>query len=168
MRRCQLQNLCWKQQPRRPHVQIKNTFFSLFFFSTGDIYHVFIISPCHVANSGPLFFPRCLLHSLSHPLRRLQVNMFDRAVVFMALYSVCGLCLAVSGEMAWCWTLPCCLGWAISGWWRLSRWRRNVGSRTSTAASPCPPGVPPSPTLENSLSEVNYISVHVVNIYSSE
>lgn len=35
-----------------------------------------------------------------------------------------------------------------------------MGSRTSTAASPCPPEVLPSPTSENSLSEVSYIKEH--------
>lgn len=125
-----------------------------FFYFTGDIYHIFIILLCHVANSSPPFSP-CLLHSLSNPLSRLQVNVCDWTVVFMADFSLCGLCLTVSGETAWCWTLPCCLGWAINGWWQLSRWRHNVGSRTSTAASPCPPGAPPSPTLENSSSEVS-------------
>lgn len=63
--------------------------------------------------------------------------------------SLCGPFLVVSGETACCWTRPCWLGWVTSGWWRLSRWRHSVESRTSTAASPCPPEVPPCPTLEN-------------------
>lgn len=90
--RCQLQPLCWKQQPRRPvspASRAKTLFFG--FFYTGDIYHIFIILPCHVANSSPPFSP-CLLHSPSNPLSRLQVNMCDWAVHgwFLSLWSLSG------------------------------------------------------------------------------
>lgn len=61
---------------------------------TGDIYHVFIISPSHVANSNPPL-SSCLLLGLSpifNHLNRPQVNMCGAAAVLMAdVSSVCSL-----------------------------------------------------------------------------
>lgn len=124
---------------------------------TTDIYHIFIILPSHVANSNPchpVLFSACCLFLITSVYSRYT---YVWVGVFTPDLSLCDLCFSASGEMAWCWICPCCRAWATSDWWRLSRWRRSVVSRTSTAASPCLPEVQQSQTLANSLSEVNTI-----------
>lgn len=117
---------------------------------TADISHIFIISPCHIANSNLLLSLRL---PLSLPCSHFESHWWTWSK--QVDLSVCALCPAVSGETAWCSTLPGCHGWATSGWWRLFRWRLSVESRTSTAASLCPQEARLSPTLESSLSEVS-------------